>query len=84
VRSPPGLGQEFADQRAEVDAFLAGGDDLDAIAGRQDQRFGDSLPRFQLGDRFGQRGFWERNPLPYLDRRCLVADACDEQLHWVR
>src|SRR5438876_276546 len=42
------LGQEFADQGAQVDRIVAGNHHLHAIAGGEDERFGNAFLRFQL------------------------------------
>ena len=75
------IGEEGIDDGPRVGAVLGGDGDLDAVAGGEDQGFGDALAPLQIGQRGGERFFAERQPFAHLDGRRLVAHAGDEELH---
>src|SRR6266699_295241 len=57
--------------------------DLDAIAGREDDRFR-RAKILQFMQRVRQRAFGDRHFLAQVEWRSLVAEACQQQLHWTR
>ena len=75
------VGQEAVDDGLRVRRVLGGQGDFDAVAGGEDHGFADALARFQVGQRGGQRLLAEGQAFAHLDGRCLVAHACDQQLH---
>ena len=75
------IGQEAVDDGLRVRRVLGGEGDFDAVAGGEDDGFGDAGARFQVGQRGGQRLFAEGQAFAHLDGRCLVAHSCDQQLH---
>src|SRR2546427_9636608 len=77
------FGKEAVDDGHRIGLAVRRNRDLDAIAGRQDQRFGNALTAFEVLQRGGQRRFRESQGLTHLYGRGLMADACDEQLHWL-
>ncbi len=66
---------------ARIHRVLGGQGDFHAIAGGENHGFGDALARLQIGQRRGQRFLAEGQAFAHLDRRRLVAHACDQQLH---
>ncbi len=75
------IGEEGIDDGLRVGAVLGGDGDLHAVAGGEDQGFGDALARLQIGQRGGQRFLAEGQAFAHLDGRGLVAHAGDQQLH---
>ena len=75
------IGEEGIDDGARVGAVLGGDGDLDAVAGGEDQGFGDALARFQIGQRGGERFLAEGETFAHLYGRRLVAHAGDQELH---
>ena len=57
--------------------------DLDAVAGGQDQRLVGAAVGAQLGDGVGEGGLGHGEPLAHFDRRGVVAEACEEQHHYL-
>src|SRR5579863_6220790 len=57
--------------------------DLDAIAGGEN--YGFRRPQvLKLMERLRKRVFGDSQFLAQVDRRGLVADSCEQQLHWTR
>ena len=75
------VGQEAVDDGPRVRRVLRGEGDFDTVAGGEDDGFGDAVARSQIGQGGGQRLLAEGQALPHLDRRCLVAHSCGQQLH---
>src|SRR5437773_772485 len=77
------LGQEFADQDAQVDGVVAGHHHLHTIARGEDERFRNAFLRFQLRQGRRQNSFRKSQALADFHGGRLVADACDQQFHCV-
>ena len=75
------IGEKRIDDGLRVGRIVGGDGDLDAVAGGEDDGFGDALAGFQIGQRGGQCVLGESQAFAHLDGRGLVADACDQQFH---
>src|SRR5689334_9305094 len=74
--------EEAIDYGPRVRGVFRGDRDLDAVAGGEDHRFGHAVARLQIVQSRAEGLFAECQALPDLDRRRLVADAGDQELHW--
>ena len=77
----PAVAEEAADIRGRVNPVIRRDRDLDAVAGRKDQALEDAGAGAQIGQRGGERGVVEGQPLAHFDRRGLVVHARDQEYH---